>query len=303
MDITNRVWTEKYRPQNIETMILNEENKSYFSSLTNIPNNLLFIGRPGCGKTTLAKILAKKFSPNSYIYINASDENGIDIVRNKISDFISTMSIDGNQKIVILDECDGLTHAAQNALRGVIEEYLDDVKFILTGNYKHKLIEALISRCQTFEFSVDLKSITRRIVEIIKAEGITFSADTGNHVLLSLIKKYFPDIRKTINEIQKNCVDGKFVYKVKEENEVAQEIYKFVKAKTDAFKIREYVISKESEFNNDYHFLMRNLFDEFIKECNVAAVLLISDYMYKDALVSDKEVNFSALIFNLTKVC
>jgi len=101
----NQVWTEKYRPQNIEDVILNDKEKEYFSSLKEVPNNLLLVGSPGIGKSTIAKILAKKFSPNSYMYINASEQGNIDTVRNLISEFISVMSIDGNQKIVILDEC------------------------------------------------------------------------------------------------------------------------------------------------------------------------------------------------------
>jgi DNA replicative helicase MCM subunit Mcm2 (Cdc46/Mcm family) len=101
----NQVWTEKYRPQNIEDVILNDKEKEYFSSLKEVPNNLLLVGSPGIGKSTISKILAKKFSPNSYMYINASEQGNIDTVRNLISEFISVMSIDGNQKIVILDEC------------------------------------------------------------------------------------------------------------------------------------------------------------------------------------------------------
>jgi DNA replicative helicase MCM subunit Mcm2 (Cdc46/Mcm family) len=101
----NQVWTEKYRPQNIEDVILNDKEKEYFSSLKEVPNNLLLVGSPGIGKSTIAKILAKKFSPNSYMYINASEQGNIDTVRNLIGEFISVMSIDGNQKIVILDEC------------------------------------------------------------------------------------------------------------------------------------------------------------------------------------------------------
>ena len=302
MTLQDKVWTLKYAPKKIEDLVLSDKNKTYFSSLTNIPNNLLFLGRAGCGKTTLAKILANKFSPNSYLYINASDENGIDIVRNKITDFISTVSFDGKQKIVILDECDGLSFAAQSALRGTMEEYLNDVKFILTGNFKHKLLDAILSRCQTFDFSIELKPVTKRIIEIIKAENIKIIKEEDKQGLMSMIKTHFPDIRKIINELQGCCINGVFKHNNQENCEIAQIVFDLLQNKSDIFKLREQVISKESEFNNDYHFLMKNLFDLYIDKCNVAASLLIADHMYKDAFVIDKEVNFSALIFNLSKL-
>ena len=149
----NQVWTEKYRPINIEDVILSEEEKNFFTSLKEIPNNLLLVGNPGIGKSTVAKILAKKFAPHSYMYINASEQGNIDTVRTLISEFISVSSIDGNGKVVILDEADGVSLVAQQALRSIMEEYLDSVKFILTANYRNKLIEALRSRCQEFSFT------------------------------------------------------------------------------------------------------------------------------------------------------
>lgn len=297
MNFSN-VWTEKYRPQNISELILDEENKKYFSELTTIPNNFLFIGTPGIGKTTLAKILAKKFSPNSYIYINASEQGNIDTVRNLISDFISVASIDGNEKIVILDESDGISYAAQSALRSVMEEYLGSTKFILTANYKNKLSEPIRSRCQEFNFSLSGPQILQRIVVILKSEKIQVSKDCLDDIR-NIVQKFYPDVRKTINELQKCCQTGIFVKKHDSENPFFLELKKSISSSENIFDIRKKIIENTALFNNDYHFLMRQLFNLYIEEKNSNAVLTISEYMYRHSNVVDPEVNFTALIFNL----
>jgi DNA polymerase III delta prime subunit len=300
MDITHTVWSEKYRPQTVEDMLLQKKEKDYFSLSKTVENNMLFLGRPGTGKTTLAKILAKKFAPNSYIYINASEKSGVDVVRNEISDFISVQSFDGNQKIVILDEVDGTSHQFQAAIRGVMEDYLNDVRFILTGNFPHKVMDAIKSRCVPFSFTTDIKSVVARIVEIIKKENISVSAEEKQNLML-LIKKHFPDIRKTINELQRCCASGHFVYTDNSSTFIDSFWPKLV-AKEDTFILRKYVIDNSTLFNNDYHFLMRQMFDKFIETENKEAILLIADYMEKDGEVKDVEVNFTGLLFNIAKI-
>ena len=296
----SNVWTLKYAPTKIDDLLLSEENRQFFSSLTGLTNNLLFLSGPGGGKTSTAKLLAKKFSPYSYIYINASEENGIDIVRTKISNFISIQSFDGNPKVVILDEIDGATTNFQQALRGVMEEYLNDVKFILTGNFKHKLLEAIQSRCQTFEFSLSIKDVFTRLLFILKSENIIISDEDKKSVVL-LLKTYFPDIRKTINELQKCCVTGKFIPNNKKEETTSVAIVEKLKSKTSVWEIRKYVLAHESDFNNDYLFLMKKLFDHYVSEENAGKVLLIVDAMHKHAIVADIEVNFTGLLINLSK--
>lgn len=300
IEITNKVWVEKYKPQNIEDVLLNEQEKNKILSMTDIENNLLFVGKSGIGKSTVAKILAKKFAPNTYIYINASEKNGIDTVRNEIADFISVQSFDGKQKVVILDEVDGFSKNAQDALRSMMEEYLDDVKFILTGNYGHKITDALKSRCQTFEFTTDIKSVAARIVHIIRAENIKIPDDQKQYVL-KLVTRHFPDIRKTINELQKCCINGTFIYENKA-NDFIEELWTRLKSKQDVFTIRKFVIDNGSQFNNDFHHVMRQLFDKYVIECNSKALILIADHMEKDSRVKDAEVNFSALLFNLNQI-
>jgi len=296
----SKVWTLKYAPQNISEVILSKENADIFCNLSEITNNLLFLGNTGSGKTTLAKLLAKRFAPNSYMVINASEESGIDIVRNKISDFVSIMSFDGNIKIVVLDEADGLSTAAQGALRGVMEEFLDDVKFIITGNYPHKLIEAIKSRCQDYEFAVDIRSVLSRIVTIMDMEGIPLQPEDKKS-LVTMVRNYFPDIRKTINEVQKACLTGKFIPVLKKEETISSTIVEMLNKKTNIWDIRKFTLANETAFNNDYHFLMKNLFDLFVAEQNTARVLYTVDAMYKHAIVADAEVNFTGLLINLAK--
>lgn len=279
-------------------VLMSEQDVAIFEKMTNIPNNLLFIGSPGLGKTTVAKVLAKRFAPNSYMYINASEQGNIDTVRNLISDFISVSSIDGNQKIVILDEADGVSLPAQKALRGVMEEYLDNVKFILTANYKNKLIEAIRSRCQEFVFSVSEKQVMTRMVQILKQEKIVIPKESIESLKL-LLKTHFPDIRKTINELQSCCISGTFVYKIAQHSEFSQELKSVLGVKKDVFEVRQFVLDNLDRFGNDYHSLMKELFHLYVRECNSIACILISEYMYRSAFVLDQEVNFSALLFNL----
>ena len=298
--LLSNVWTLKYAPTTIDDLLLSEENRQFFSSLTGLNNNLLFLGNSGGGKTALAKLLAKKFSPNSYIYINASEENGIDVVRNKIINFISIQSFDGNSKVIILDEVCGSSTSFQQALRGVMEEYLEDVKFILTGNFKHKIIEAIHSRCQDFSFIPPIKDVFARMIYILKQEKITI-LEEDKKALAVLLKSHFPDIRKTINELQKCCVTGKFIPNIKKEETVSATIVEKLKTKVSVWEIRKWVLAHEQDFNNDYHFLMRKLFDHYVNENDAGKVLLIVDAMYKHGIVADTEVNFTGLLINLSK--
>ncbi len=298
MTIDQTAWVLKYAPKDVDSLILSDKNREYFSSLQDIPNNYLFMGLPGAGKTTLAKILAKKFAPNSYMFMNASDESGIDVVRTKIKDFIETMSLDGAQKIVILDEVDGFSTSAQDALRFIMEEYLNDVKFILTGNNKNKIKEAIHSRCVAFDFTVDIKQVFRRIQEILQLEKIIVA---DKREVVTLVKQFFPDIRKTINELQRCCLSGEFILNLKNIDSITETIFQRITSKEDVWSIREYVVNNESQFNGDYQNLMKNLFRIYVKEKDAGKVLYIVDALYKHAIVADPEINFAGLLINLTK--
>ena len=197
------LWIEKYRPKVLGDIVLNSETRQIIDSFklkSEIPN-LLLIGIQGIGKTSLAKILVNDILNCQYLYINASDENGIDTIRNKVVGFAKTKSIDGNIKAIILDEVDGISLEAQKALRNTMEEFSSNTRFILTGNFKHKIIQALQSRCQELNMVPPIESIAKRVLQILKAENIKYS-ESHKKSLVNLIKKLYPDLRKIINELQ-----------------------------------------------------------------------------------------------------
>lgn len=295
------IWTRKYSPKSIGDMILSEDNSVFKNDFDlKKASNLLFIGKSGTGKTTLAKLLAK---PYDYLYINASDTNGIDTIRNEVNDFIKTKSILGDIKVVILDEADGLSStggggtSAQQALRNMMEENLDNCRFILTANYEHRIIEPLRSRCQTFRFNLTNKDCAVFLSNIAKNENVKI--DKAG--LIKLISTYGPDLRRCINEFQKGVKDGVYVFVNVDFSEFAKKIKKCLDSKIDIFKIRESLIKDEEKFEGNYNKLMKELFKLYCNENNVKAVEKCCYHMEKDAIVLDKEVNFTALLLSLTK--
>ena len=173
----DNLFTEKYRPKTLTDLVLSNSNRKYFDSITDEIPNLLFVGTPGIGKTTLARILVNDILECQYLYINASDENGIDTIRSKVVGFAQTKSLDGKVKVVILDEADGITIDGQRALRNTMEEYSSGTRFILTANYKHKIIPAIQSRTQFFDLNPPFDTVLKLIVGIIKQEGIKITED------------------------------------------------------------------------------------------------------------------------------
>ena len=174
MNEFNSLWVEKYRPSTLDDIILSDENRiivEKFSTEQAIPN-LLMCGCPGTGKTSLAKVIVNSVLQCQYLYINASDENGIDTIRSKVTQFAQTRSLDGSLKVIILDECDGLSQDAQRALRNTMEEYAAQTRFILTANYNHKIIPALQSRCQSIDMSPPLDKCVDRVSDILLQPGI-----------------------------------------------------------------------------------------------------------------------------------
>jgi DNA polymerase III delta prime subunit len=301
LDFKN-LWVEKYRPVELLDFIISEKNKSIiesFNTTKEIPN-LLFLGTPGLGKTTLAKIIVKSILDCQYLYINASDENGIDTIRSKVTSFAQTKSFDGKIKVIILDETDGLSLDAQRALRNTMEEFAKITRFILTANYKHRVIAALQSRCQSLDLTPPLDGVVRRCAFILKNEAIEIDA-TQKSLLLDFIKSNYPDLRKCINELQKNSVDKKLSLISNNNSDVLNLIFQEVKNK-NVIALRKALIENESKFNNDYVSLLRHLFNfiynaELNDNIKRTYLLTLSEYIYRSSFVVDQEINcFSCLI-------
>ena len=304
------LWVEKYRPTTIEDAILPSELKNTFQKFVDNGEcpNLLLSGSAGCGKTTVAKAMLEQLGC-TYMMINGSEESGIDVLRNKIKNFASTVSLEGGRKYVILDEADYLNpQSTQPALRGFIEEFHKNCRFIFTCNYKNRLIAPLHSRCTVIDFKIPPSERPRlasvfmaRLMMILGDEGIKYNTE----VLQELVMKHFPDFRRTINELQRYAVSGSIdvgiLSNVAEES--LQELLGHVKAKrfTD---MRKWVAQN---VDNDPVKLFRkiydNLYDVLEPQSIPQAVIIIADYSYKSAFVVDQEVNIVACLTELMMEC
>jgi DNA polymerase III delta prime subunit len=305
MSYFSKLWVEKYRPRNLDELILSNENRDYFKNISdNIPH-LLFCSPPGQGKTTLAKIIVNDILKCQYLYINASDENGVDSIRNKVITFAQTRSIDGGIKVVILDEADSLTGDSQRILRNVMEEYVDTTRFILTANYKHRIIEPLESRCQVFDLECSVDIFAERLLYICKSEKLSLGEDKT--AIVKFIRDRYPDFRRAINDLQKASVTGQLVLPGVDNNETISIIINSLTNKKNIFDLRRTIIESESTFGGDYQRLLKSLFDAMyaspIKEtCKKLCLLQISEHLYRDNFVADHEINFFSCILNLENI-
>ena len=303
------LWVEKYRPQKITDCILPESIKNTFIEFVGqkeIPN-LLLSGGSGVGKTTVARALCEEIHAD-YILINGSEESGIDVLRNKIKQFASTVSLQGGSKVVILDEADYLNpQSTQPALRGFIEEFHRNCRFIFTCNYKNRIIEPLHSRCAVIEFKINgnkailASQFMGRVENILKEEKIGFEEP----VVAELIMKHFPDWRRVINELQRYSVSGTIdsgiLINIAEVNMKA--LIGHLKNK-EFTKVRKWVIDN---IDNDPVKVFRKIYDTLYTYlepsgiCN--AVILIGEYQYKSAFVADQEINLLACLTEIMAQC
>ena len=295
------IWCEKYRPSTLNEIVLDRSTKTYFNKVQveqNIPN-VLFVGKPGIGKTSLAKIIVKDILKCQYLYINASDENGIDTIRTKVLNFAQTKSLFGQIKVIILDECDGLSIDAQKALRNSIEEYHDLTRFVLTANYKHKIIPALQSRCQVFDISYDKNEYLTKLISIVKAEELKINKED----FTKIIDNCYPDFRKGINALQKYYLSGGKENSSNITKDFFDGLIGLLKQKKYSL-IRKQIIENEALFNNDYDELFKRLFDFMYisvipEEKKRDCLITVSKYFYQNSQCIDQEINFYSCILDL----
>jgi len=298
-------WVDKYQPSKLDDLCIDEASKKTILGFgKNIPH-LLFCGIQGSGKTTLAKIIVKDILKCDYLYINASDESGVDTIRTKVSGFAHTKSLDGNIKVVVLDEGDFLSTSSQAALRNLIDENSKTTKFIITGNYKHKIIPALQSRCQNLHIKPSIKDCARRCFDILEMEGVETSQEE-NRSIIGIIKRNFPDIRQCINEIEKHITGDTLSNldnsKVKD---ILNKIWDNILNKK-SFSYRKNLIEGSSDFNYDWDQLLVDLlnfiydvkYDESVRN---EMIIDIADHLDRATRVIDKEINFFACLLNLEK--
>lgn len=305
----NSLWVEKYRPNKLNDLVLGEEHRKFFSDVQSQLPHIFLWGRAGTGKTTLAKILVNDILKCQYLYINASDENGVDTIRNKVISFAQTKSFDGNVKVIILDEADGLTKDGQRILRNVMEEYSENVRFILTANYYNEIIEPIESRCLIFNLKPTLDSSVERCLFVLNNENIKIP-DNAEDLLKEFIiaRKY--DLRRVINDLQKFSSDG--VLNISSSNheittQIAQNILKSLIKKESVLDIRSYIINEELNFDSNYQNLLKELFNIVfnlkLKDQTKKQILLeLGEYMYRDMAVLDHEINFFCCILSLEKI-
>jgi replication factor C small subunit len=305
MNLYKNLWVQKYAPQRLDDLVLSDDNRDFFSKINEDTPHLLLYGNAGTGKTTLAKIIVNDILKCQYLYINASDENGVDTIRNKVTSFSQTRSIDGKKKVIILDEFCGTTPEAQRILRNIMEEYASTTRFILTANYINRIIEPIQSRCLLFDIVPKLDQTVIRCYNILKQENVKIESEKD---LANFVKENFPDIRRMINDLQKFSISGSL--KIKKNDQVkryAQTILDSLIKKQDVIEIRKYIIQEERNFASDYQMLLKELFD-LIYESNIkddhkkAAMLEIGEHLYRDNFVMDHEINGFCCILNLSKI-
>ena len=297
------LWVEQYRPKDIGACVLPSNLKdtlTEFVSEGNLPN-LILSGGPGVGKTTAAKAMIEQIGA-TYMMINGSEESGIDVLRTKIKNFASTVSLEGGRKYIILDEADYLNpQSTQPALRGFMEEFHKNCGFILTCNYKNRLIEPLHSRCGVVEFQIPNSEkaklagkFMKRVEEILKTEGITYEPK----VIAELINKYFPDWRRVLNELQRYSISGQIdagiLVNLNDVN--TKELMKFMKDK-EFTNVRKWVVDN---LDNDPVRLLRSVYDnlyEYVDGSSIPhCVVVLGEYQYKSAFVADQEINTMACL-------
>ena len=297
----NSLWVEKYRPKNLDSYVGNENLKKKVSRYIkegDVPHLLLF-GNAGTGKTTLAKLIVQNIECD-HMYINASDENSVDVMRNKIKDFASSVGFKP-LKVIILDECDFLTPNAQAALRNLMETFSRHCRFILTCNYVEKVIDPIQSRCQVFGVTPPSKADGARQVSLILGmEEIKYDVDK----IKILIDSGYPDIRRVINSAQRQVIDGVLDIDEKSviENDYKLKLLEYLQKndmKTAFNSIRKLLADAKVRDYTDLYKLLYDELDSYAEGHKAGVILIIAEHQYMDTSVVDKEINVMSMIVKI----
>ena len=304
------LWVEKYRQKLISECILPESIKTTFQQMVDSgeSQNLLLSGGAGCGKTTIAKALCNELETD-YIMVNCSEDGNIDTLRTKIRNFASTVSITGGKKIVILDEFDySNAQSTQPALRGFIEEFSDNCRFILTCNFKNRIIEPIHSRCTCIPFTIpksEKPKLASKFLErskwILEQEGIGYD----EKVVAEVIMKHFPDFRRVINELQRYSVAGSIdVGILSTIGEIhIKDLMGYMKTK-DFTNARKWSVENLDNAPTElFRKIYDGLYDAVTSSSIPQAILILAEYQYKSAFVADQEINLVACIVELMMGC
>ena len=295
------LWVEKYRPKTIAETILQDSLKATFQKIADTGEmpNMLFTGTAGTGKTTVAKALCNQMNLD-YIMINGSEDGNIDTLRGKIKQFASTISLQGGVKVVILDEADYLNpQSTQPALRGFIEEFSNNCRFVLTCNFKNRIIEPLHSRCGVYEFNTTKKDMAvlmqqmfERSCNILDQEGVEYDKKD----LLPIVSKFAPDWRRVLNELQRRAVLGDMAGNGSSSIGAIDDLFVHLKQK-DFKKMRSWVVNN---IDIDASAIFRGVYDKMAEKVEPQSipqlVLILADYQYKHAFVADHELNVVACL-------
>ena len=299
----NFLWVEEYRPKDVSSCILPKNLKDTFTEFVEsetIPN-LILSGGPGVGKTTIAKAMIEQIGA-TYMMINGSEESGIDVLRTKIKNFASTVSLEGGRKYLILDEADYLNpQSTQPALRGFMEEFHKNCGFILTCNYKNRLIEPIHSRCSVVEFTIPksekqnlASEFFKRVISILDIEEVKYD----KRVIAEVINNHFPDWRRTLNELQRYAISGSIdagmLVNIGDVN--IKELMVGMKNK-EFTNVRKWVVNN---LDNNPVDLLRVVYDnlyEYVDGSTIPhCVVVLGEYQYKSAFVADQEINMMACL-------